>query len=252
MSIILNQKMLCLFALTTTFFVGCQTNSPISLKEKLEKRNILWKIVSEKCGTEKDTKQDCLITNKDEGFVVFRDRHGPVQTLIMPTIKITGIEDSQLLQGNARNYFYDAWQSRSILDEQNNKPIDSKYLSFSVNSSHGRSQDQLHIHASCLRKDVYDIVERHRSEFRNQWTKLPEKLLGHTYIAQKVKLADLEKTSPFMMLHAHGGKMGDYGLAVVSVQNDEAILLASKAKLLEGNEGSVEEIQDTHCTVNNF
>ncbi len=241
---------------TMVALVGCQSNSPISLSEKLEKRSILWNIVNERCGTEKDAKQDCLVTDREQGFVIFRDRHGPVQTLTMPTLKITGVEDKQLLAPQARNYFYDAWQSRAILDQQNQKPIDPQYLSFSVNSSYGRSQDQLHIHNSCLRKDVYQIVEKNRIQLTNEWTVLPEKVFGHTYIAQKIKLADLEQTSPFKNLETYVNQqkkanMGQFGVAIVSAKDGEIVFLASQVNLKELNQASVEEIQDTHCAVNN-
>lgn len=235
---------------------GCQSNSPISLAEKLEKRSILWNIVNERCGTEKDPKKDCMVINRDEGFVMFRDRHGPVQTLTIPTEKVTGVEDPKLLQENARNYFYDSWTHRSMLDEQNQRQIDPQYLSFSVNSSFGRSQDQLHIHNSCLREDVYGIVEKYRQNIGSQWTVLPEKLLGHTYIAQKVKVADLQNTSPFKNLQSYvatqkKAHIGQYGLAMVSAKDGDIILLASKVNVKELNQGSVEEIQDTHCKMNN-
>lgn len=254
----LNFKTVIATTLTTLVvaLVGCQSNSPISLKEKLEKRSILWHIVNERCGTEKDAKQDCMVINREQGFVIFRDRHGPVQTLTIPTIQVTGVEDSKLLAADAHNYFYDSWQSKSILDEQNKKAIDPQYLSFSVNSSYGRSQDQLHIHNSCLRADVYQIVERQRHQLTDQWTVLPEKVLGHTYIAQKVKIADLDKISPFKTLetyvkHTKKAQMGQFGVAMVSAKDGEIVLLASRVNLKELNQASVEEIQDTTCAVNN-
>lgn len=43
--------------------------------------------------------------------------------------------------------------------------------------------------------------------------------------------------------------MGDYGLAMVSIENNEAILLATKFNVLEMNLGSIEEVQDTECQV---
>lgn len=228
---------------------GCQQVSKV-----VSNRNVLWQIVNERCGTSQDLKGDCLVINRQEGYVVLRDIKGPVQTLIIPTQKVTGIEDVQLLNVQTPNYFHDAWVNAQILNQQNKKEIDPKYLSFSVNSSHGRTQDQLHIHSSCLKANVYTVLQKYRSDIREQWSILPDKLLGHTYIAKKIKVADLDQQSPFLQLEQYvktqpKTKMGDYGLAMVSIENNEAILLATKFNVLEMNLGSIEEVQDTECQV---
>lgn len=219
----------------------------------LSHRGVLWNIVNERCGTSLDTRHSCLVIQRKAGFVVLRDLNGPVQTLLIPTIKITGIEDQMLLDPSARNYFYDAWSYRYILNQENRRVIDPKYLSFSVNSLYGRTQDQLHIHASCLKPDVYELISRYRTQIGSAWTTLPEKIFGHTYIAQKIKLNDLKSVQPFQQLKMYAQdrhhQLKNYGLAMVSAERGDIILLATEVNLLEWNFGSAEEIQDTHCIV---
>lgn len=244
----LSRNMLTIFTLST-LLTGC-----FVIPETLPKRQVLWDIVTNRCETPRDETHACLVVNRQAGYVVLRDRNGPVQTLIIPTAKITGIEDPQLLQPTAKNYFNEAWVQRRILDIQNKKAIESRYLSFSVNSAYGRTQDQLHIHSSCLSKAVYAQLEHERPSITPHWQALPNKILGHTYLAKKITLAELNTTSPFQMLsgylqQSNAGNMAEYGLAMVSITDTDMILLATKLDLTEKNLGSIEEIQDTFCQV---
>lgn len=226
----------------------------IVLHHILSHRDVLWRIVNERCGTSLDQSHSCLVVNRKAGFVVLRDLNGPVQTLLIPTAKITGIEDPELLDPSAKNYFADAWANRAILNQENRRLIDPKYLSFSVNSFYGRTQDQLHIHSSCLNTTVYALINRYRNHIGSAWTTLPEKIFGHTYIAQKIKLADLNLVQPFQQLKAYTlenhTELSNYGLAMVSAEDGDIILLATEINLLEWNFGSIEEIQDTYCLIN--
>lgn len=50
----------------------------------------LWKIVSQQCVPNMETKhnpQPCIEVNTQAGFVVYKDIHGPLQYLLMPTAK---------------------------------------------------------------------------------------------------------------------------------------------------------------------
>ncbi|KAA8732111.1 CDP-diacylglycerol diphosphatase [Acinetobacter qingfengensis] len=249
MKSVLRQYQLPVFTGVVLLMTGCQSVH----HHETNKRYILWDIVSQRCGTVLDRKKDCLVHQPD--YVVLRDINGPVQTLIIPTTKITGIEDQQLLSASAKNYFAIAWQYRQILDQQNQIPISSQYLSFSVNSPYGRTQDQLHIHASCLRPDVYQTIQDHRESIKiGQWQQLPEKIFGHTYLAQKMPFEQIMTKDPFKVLSTHvmqqaNDSMAHYGIAMVSIDQKNVILLATRENQTENNLGSIEEIQDTHCKI---
>lgn len=216
-------------------------------------RNVLWNIVDQECGSAKDDHSKCLITNKKQGFVILKDLHGPVHTLTIPTKKVTGIEDPYLLKPSTRNYFYDAWKYRSVLNNLHQKAIPERYLTFSVNSMYTRTQDQLHIHASCLRTDVYDVLKRNRGKINHQWKPLDEKIRGYTLLAKKVKLDHLYKTSPFISLNHYVRKntsdtLAQYGVAMVSPQANEAILLALRTEKVV-SQVAIEGVQDPACAI---
>lgn len=238
----------------TIVCIGLSVLGCYAVPDVLSKRQTLWDIVDKRCETSRDAAGACLVVNRQAGYVVLRDLHGPVQTLIIPTAKITGIEDAQLLQHNTKNYFNDAWLNRAILDQQHKKHIEPRYLSFSVNAAYGRTQDQLHIHSSCLKSSVYEQLQRDRHLIGKQWAVLPNNVLGHRYLAKKITLSNLATIQPFQELSAYiqqqkAGQMAEYGLAMVSAQDDEILLLATKLDVEDANFGSIEEVQDTFCAV---
>lgn len=67
----------------------------------------LWKIVSQQCVPHMEQEhnpQPCVEVDTPAGFVVFKDKNGPLQYLLMPTAKISGIESPQLLAASSPNY----------------------------------------------------------------------------------------------------------------------------------------------------
>lgn len=216
-------------------------------------RNVLWNIVDQECGSAQDDHSKCLVTDKKQGFVILKDLHGPVHTLTIPTKKVAGVEEPLLLKSSTRNYFYDAWKYRGLLNDFNEKRISERYLTFSVNSKYTRTQDQLHIHASCLRTDVYDVLKRNRSKIGHQWKPLNEKITGYTFLAKKVKVDQIRKNSPFIALNEYVRKktkdgLDQYGVAMVSPQNNEIIYLGLRTEK-SGAQAVMEGIQDPSCAI---
>lgn len=81
----------------------------------------LWKIVSQQCVPHQQQRQNpspCAEVNLAQRFVIFKDRNGPLQYLLMPTAKITGIESPLLLKPQQPNYFAAAWQQRPWLSKR--------------------------------------------------------------------------------------------------------------------------------------
>lgn len=126
-------------------------------KLRFSNADALWKIVSQQCVPNMATEhnpQPCIEVDTQDGFVVYKDIHGPLQYLLMPTAKVSGIESPQLLTTSSPNYFFDAWQARHYMAAKYGAPIDDSNISLAINSKYGRSQDQLHIHISCLKPQV--------------------------------------------------------------------------------------------------
>jgi CDP-diacylglycerol pyrophosphatase len=104
-------------------------------------QDFLWKVINEQCVPNQTNNQrpsPCeevkFINSNSEGYVVFKDRRGALQYLLMPSTKITGIEDPKVVTTGAINYFYEAWQARSYLSKLYNAPIPDEEISLAINS----------------------------------------------------------------------------------------------------------------------
>ncbi|MFU2315190.1 CDP-diacylglycerol diphosphatase [Rahnella sp. PCH160] len=214
--------------------------------------NALWNIISQKC-VPAGKPDPCAQVDEQQGFVVLKDMNGPLQYLLMPSARITGMESPALLEPETPNFFNQAWNARHFMADKYGKPIDDSNISLAVNSQYGRSQNQLHIHISCLLPQVKTTLARDGAQMGYNWQELPDKLLGHTYLARKVTPAELHEKGAFRIL-AQGvpdadKKMGHFGMAMVSLQSGDFLLLASERNLLKLNNASTEEIQDHNCAV---
>ena len=83
----------------------------------------LWRIVHEHCVPDQRTNLNpapCvavdLSAGEDRGYTVFKDYAGNEQYLLIPTARVTGIEDPVLLRPDAPNYLADAWRARSFTE----------------------------------------------------------------------------------------------------------------------------------------
>ncbi|WP_074011891.1 CDP-diacylglycerol diphosphatase [Candidatus Sodalis sp. SoCistrobi] len=219
----------------------------------------LWEIVSEKCVPNQLQRGDpapCSEVNTAAGYVVYKDDFvGPLQFLLMPTDKISGIESPRLLSTSTPNFFYLAWQARHFLSERRGKPIGDRFLSLAINSAYGRTQNQLHIHISCLRPDIRERLDNDAANISTDWQPLAQPILGHRYLARRISTAGLAAQSPFLLLAREvpdaSEEMGEYGMALAPLPDGSLVLLASQRSLLNRNIGSVEEIQDHSCAILN-
>ncbi|MGP3591282.1 CDP-diacylglycerol diphosphatase [Vagococcus sp. WN89Y] len=195
----------------------------------------------------------CEQVNLQGGYVLMKDRNGPLQYLLMPTYRINGTESPLLTQANTPNFFWQAWQSRDIMSETRGSAVPDSAISLAINSRTGRTQNHFHIHISCLRPDVRAQLNENAARISSQWLELPGGLRGHQYLARRVTEAELVQRSPFMMLaeevpeaKAH---MGRFGLAMVPQADGTFVLLATERNLLAFNLASAEEIQDHQCDI---
>jgi CDP-diacylglycerol pyrophosphatase len=185
--------------------------------------------------------------------VVFKDRNGPLQYLLMPSTKITGIESPAVLAASTPNFFEQAWQARHFMADKYGKTIDDADISLAINSAYGRTQNQLHIHISCLLPSVKTQLAQYAADYSEQWEPIPGGLLGHDYLARRVTPEELSKQGAFRLLaegiaHANG-RMGSFGLAMTALPSGDFLLLATERSLLPFTLASSEEIQDHDCQV---
>jgi CDP-diacylglycerol pyrophosphatase len=214
----------------------------------------LWRIVSQQCLPNQQQRHHpapCTQVDRAAGFVVLKDRNGPLQYLLMPTAKITGIESPQLLATTTPNFFQQAWQARRFMAQKYAKPIDDADISLAINSEYGRTQNQLHIHISCLSPAIKSRLTQLAPGVGQRWQSLPGGLLNHDYLARRVTPEQLAQQGAFRLLASGVADaeqhMGRFGLAMTALPDGDFLLLATERNLLRLNLASAEEIQDHHC-----
>jgi CDP-diacylglycerol pyrophosphatase len=224
--------------------------------------NALWEIVHGRCVANEEahgSPAPCasvdLRGGVAAGYAVLKDVRGRTQYLVIPTARVTGIEDPQLLRPGAANYFADAWRERSWTERAAGRTLPRDGLSLSINSPYARSQNQLHIHIDCLRPDVRQALSRAAPALGERWAPLPMPLAGHHYWARRVLGRDLDGRNPFELLAA--GKpgarqaMGEQTLVVAGAVfgggRPGFILLDDQLDLATGDHAGGEELQDHTC-----
>jgi CDP-diacylglycerol pyrophosphatase len=223
----------------------------------------LWKIVHDGCVPDQLEHSDpkpCTLVDLSggvqRGFVLLKDRRGDTQFLLMPTSKITGIEDPAILAPGATNYFAAAWAARTYVEQRAQRPLPREDISLAINSQYGRTQDQLHIHVDCIRADVRDALGQNLARIGMSWAPFGFTLAGDHYLAMRVTAGELGATNPFQLL-AEGvpgarDHMGQWTLVVVGAKFADApgfVLLSDQVNLTVGDRASGEKLQDHDCAV---
>jgi CDP-diacylglycerol pyrophosphatase len=227
----------------------------------------LWKIVHGACvpnEAQHHNPAPCALVDLRHGvtggYVLLKDIRGKTQYLLVPTARVTGIEDPKLLAPGAANYFADAWHERGwtaraiIATGGHRLPRDG--LSLAVNSPYARSQNQLHIHIDCQRPDVRVALQRAAPAVGDNWAPLPMPLRGHRYWARRVLGNDLAGDNPFKLLAAQkpGARaaMGEQTLVVAGADfagQPGFVLLDNQLDLAAGDHAGGEELQDHTCAL---
>ncbi|MGO4871328.1 MAG: CDP-diacylglycerol diphosphatase [Roseiarcus sp.] len=224
-------------------------------------RMALWTIVHEQCVPHlragegpKPCESVDLAQGEDNGVALLKDRNGVAQYLAIPTRRVTGIEDPQLLAPDAPDYFAFAWAARRAVEARLDHPLPREAVGVAVNSAFARSQDQLHLHVDCMDKEVVAALASYQDALDDRWRVMTVALKGRHYWARRLDSADLSDVAPFRLL-ADGleGAKDHMGLeTLVAVGANFAgkpgfILLADHAELAAGGHG--EDLQDHDCKV---
>lgn len=227
-------------------------------------RNALWRLIHESCAPA--AQQDiyppapCIEASPGgdpDGYVVFKDRAGRYQYLVLPLARITGIESPLLQKPDAPNYLADAWTARRYVEAALHQALPREAMSLVVNSLHDRSQDQLHIHVDCIRPDVHDALQRLLPGITDRWQPLSEPLppQGGRFRARWTSGTTLS-IDAFKSLAASlpgGDRMVLHSLAVVGAHRASGepgfILLSSRYEPAQGYRGNAEALQDQACSI---
>jgi CDP-diacylglycerol pyrophosphatase len=227
-------------------------------------RNALWEVVHNVCvpgQLQHGDPMPCLKVDVDEGidrgFAILRDPRGGTQFLLIPTVRISGIESPIVRERNATNYFSIAWESRKNLNEALRRDLPRDDVGMAINSIVSRSQDQLHIHFSCLRPEVFETLRAHEKAIGGHWAPFRAELYGQHYMAMWVPGEHLNSYNPFRLL-AEGlpdavPNMANRTLVVVGFTRSDGtpgfVLLADQVNVPKGDLANGEELLDHSCQI---
>ncbi len=222
--------------------------------------NALWQIVHNSCepaAQGADVPQKCIDVDATQGYAVLKDLNGATQYLLIPTKRIGGIESPELLAADTPNYWRAAWDARRFVNAKLGKELPRDELSLAINSTSGRSQNQLHIHIDCLAPDVVNALREQGPKIGTQWTAFPTSLRGHAYRIRRIDDPALASVDPFKLLAAdvanEGGRMADQTLLLTGTTTPDGkpafFLLNDHVRLAQGDFGSSEELQDHSCAI---
>jgi CDP-diacylglycerol pyrophosphatase len=227
-------------------------------------RNALWEVVHNVCVPGQSLHHDpspCLQVDLtggiENGFAILRDPRGGTQFLLIPTTRISGIESPTVRGPNASNYFASAWEVRTHINDSLHLSLPRDDIGLAINSVVSRSQDQLHIHFSCIRADVWEALHEHEGNIGNHWAPFNVSLVGHRYIAMWVSGDHLGPHNPFRLL-AEGlpdakQDMGNRTLVVIGLTRTGGtkgfVILVDQVNKERGDLANGEELLDNACQI---
>lgn len=216
-------------------------------------RNFLWHKINENCipgYINKDTYQPCSLVDINEKIAIYKVDNDKYQYLLLPTDKVTGIEDDKLQKNNSPNYLYNAWLAKTFLTERLGKPIKERFISLTLNAKNARSQDQLHIHISCLSNSANKIISKiSEREINTNWSKKQITIPPYSFYYRKISLNELMNSNLFKSVaekvKKEQGKLEYTGVGLINRNSDTFIILAGIGTKSKGV--SAERIQDHEC-----
>jgi CDP-diacylglycerol pyrophosphatase len=224
----------------------------------------LWEVVHNLCipgQSEYHDPKPCLQVDLNggikSGFAILRDPRGGTQFLLIPTTRISGIESSIVREPHATNYFADAWELRTYINEALHQTLPRDGIGLAINSAVSRSQDQLHIHSSCVRADVLEALHKNEGRIGKQWALLNVSLFGHYYRAMWVTGEHLSPYNPFRLLAERlpdaTREMGNHTLVVVGLTRSDGtkgfVILVDQVNRESGDLAFGEELLDRACHI---
>jgi CDP-diacylglycerol pyrophosphatase len=208
---------------------ACVLAAPLSASVLNGDRDRLRTIVQEQCVPHWLAAHDpapCISVSQGtsaQGYAVLADRKGGAHFLLIPTQTISGIESPEIRTRDALNYFDAAWNARNVLDTVIGEPLPQEAVGMAVNQIHARSQDQLHIHISCLGSSVHDELNAAANSITHTWSVVH--IHGEDYHALRIMGTQLGKANPFELLADRfpgaKQKMGQFTLLVAGMKFKE-------------------------------
>jgi CDP-diacylglycerol pyrophosphatase len=116
---------------------------------------------------------------------------GTAHVLTVPTEPVSGIESPVAQAPRSAQLWQAAWDARTLVEGDIGRKLPRSAIGLAINSAYARTQDQFHIHTSCVRPTVRDALEKQRDRIGPQWTRLLTPLEGVSYMVRRLDGADL-------------------------------------------------------------
>ena len=254
---------LALFLLAGVATVSLRIARPFAWAEDAASThgNALWHIVHGLCTRDMRNSGNpapCVSVDFAGGYAVLKDIQGRTQYLLIPTARLTGIESPELQLPTTPNYWAAAWRARKLVQDRIGHPVPREDIGLAVNSMNGRTQNQLHIHIDCVRRDVRDALQQAGDRIGPGWTPIDLGAYQHHFHARWLAGDDLGARDPFKILDqtdpvAHAD-MGRETLALVGASRGGEpgfILLSNPGDGTPNDQAAAEELLDHGCKVAN-
>jgi CDP-diacylglycerol pyrophosphatase len=217
--------------------------------------NALWKIVDMRCVPSQQatgTPGQCTFVDLDKRYAILKDIVGRSQYLLIPTDRITGIESPLVLAPHAQGYWADAWGSRDYVNRSVKRTLRDDQLGLEINSQFRRSQNQLHIHIDCMRRDISDALARHAKDTPGEWHW--DTLDGNRY--RVMRITALSGTSdPFRLVSRDNRNADAMAMQTILVTGagpsaeKDGWLVVNSGLDADNGSGSAEDLLDHSCHV---
>jgi CDP-diacylglycerol pyrophosphatase len=177
--------------------------------------NALWSVVSQcaQSAREGRSARPCSYVDEKHDVAILRSIGGREEFLAVPIIRVSGIEDPQILDPHGPNYWASAWRAAKVV-----LPLQARIrrqdIGLAINSVESRTQNQLHIHISCIQHAVATALDHDR--IGPTWS-APLPFEGERYRVIRVEARSLDSIDPFLMLSKRLGPSGDMGLHTLVV-----------------------------------
>lgn len=209
----------------------------------------LWSIVSQSCVPAAERAAGtgaCSFVDLSKHYALLKDIDGPAQYLLIPTVKIQGIESPAILSDDAPNYWSAAWNARALVSERLPAPLSDDAVGLEINATSRRSQQQLHIHVDCMEAAIRPILKRHRDDPPDTW--VPETIADVHYRIMRVRSPSFD-FNPFRIVardRLGSAEMGMQTIFVAATGRGDFLILNSGTDVAGGT-GSAEGLLDHTC-----
>src|SRR5262249_30422093 len=155
------------------------------------------------------------------------------------TTRVSGIEDPGIFAPPVAGLWVDGWRQAQVYLKQ---PAAATGLA--INSAYARSQSQLHIHISCVGRDVARALPQDAARNGADPNRPVEIRLGpsgHPYRA--IKVTSLTAPSPFALAAAMAGARPEMAAESIAVIGSAApgVYFVLETRHAAGNRGNAEE-----------